>query len=329
MQKLLLPVDKPRHLNLNSYYVDLPRLIEHFRENSFTGCIHFRSPVAEGLLYFDQDEILSSSFSHPKGLESGEEALDSLVGSAKDLNYQISVYDIDPQNIYFWANIAHAEPLYRDLNAEFTDLEALIKKMAAEKLTGYIEVYLSSSQGGFILFQNGTILPRIYAWHGDVMGPTALGAEPLIRKSRESGGTFHVRRVSPESRRSREQALSGALQMLEGLLATTEEVVHSQRKYRTKFDTLLKKKFLEKSESFPCLDPFLCEFQYDKGKVSYAGEASPSELVRGVLESVAEMAQELGVDRQLEKGLSGWAVEHSKRIRPVGVAFFQGLCSRT
>jgi hypothetical protein len=114
-------------------------------------------------------------------------------------------------------------------------------------------------------------------------GPTTLGAEPLIRKSRESGGTFHVRRVSPENQKNKEQVASDVLRMLEELLQATEDIVNANRKYKNKFDTMLKKKFLDKSDAFACLDPFLCEFQYERRKVSFIGDAAPSELARGVL----------------------------------------------
>jgi hypothetical protein len=325
LQKLLLPVDKPRYLNLNSYYLDVPKFIEHFRENNFTGCIHFRSHQAEAVLYFDQDEMLSAFFFDQNGSESGEEAVSALSGATKNGNFLISVYDVDQQSIYFWANLATAEPLYKDLNAEFTDLEGLIKKMSSEKLIGYIEVSLPGNQGGFILFQNGILLTQAYRWSGDALMPAPQGIQPLILKSRESGGSFHVKRVTPETQKSREQSISEALRMLEGLLQITEDVVGSNRKYRNKFDTLLKKKFLEKSDSFACLDPFLCEFQYENRKARFTGEVSPGELIRGIFESISELAVELGVARQLNEQLSQWTTRYSKKIRSAGVAYFQSL----
>jgi hypothetical protein len=115
--------------------------------------------------------------------------------------------------------------------------------------------------------------------------------------------------------------------MLEELLQVTEYLVNANRKYKNKFDTMLKKKFLDKSDVFACLDPFLCEFQYEGRKVSFIGDAAPAELARGVFESVGELTAELGLSRQLEQGLSSWAARHSKRIRTAGVGFFQGMVS--
>ena len=327
MQKLPIPVDKPRHLNLNSYYLDIAKFIEHFQENNFSGCIHFRSHQAEAVLYFDQDELLNSYYHDQKGAAHGEEAVSALVNGTRSMNFLIGVYDVDPQRIYFWANLTTAEPLYKDLNAEFTDLEGLIKKMISEKLIGYIEVVLPGNNGGYILFQNGTLLSPTYRWNGESLVPTPKGFDTLVIKSRESGGTFHVKRVLPERQKNREQSVSDVLDMIEGLLQTLEQVVGTNRKYKDRFDTLLKKKFLEKSETFSCLDPFLCEFQYEKGKASFTGDAAPGELVRGVLESVAELAADLGISRQLGQSLSPWTRRYAQKIRSFGIAYFQDLIS--
>jgi hypothetical protein len=325
LQKLLLPVDTPRYLDLNSYYMDVPKFIGHFRENNFTGCIHFRSHQAEAVLYYDQDEILNTLFTDQKGSESGDEAISALINSTKQVNYLISIYDIHPKKIYFWANLTIADPLYKDLNAEFTDLEGLIKKMASEKLIGYIEVVLPGNQGGFILFHGGTVMSKTYNWENDVLVPTSHGLDTLVRKSRESGGTFHVKRVAPETQQNREQIVLNTLAMIEDLLQITEEVIGSNRKFRGKFDTLLRKKFLDKSERFGCLDPFLCEFQYENRKASFDGNAAPGELARGVFEAVAELGVELGLTKQLGTRLTPWAAKNSRKINSIGVPYFQGL----
>jgi hypothetical protein len=325
LQKLLIPVDYPRHLNLNSYYLDIPKVIEHFRENDFTGCIHFRSHLAEAAMYFDHDEILSSFFVDQNGSRAGEDADAALVASTRDLNYLVSIYDVQPQSIYFWANLTSAETLYKDLNSEFTDLEGLIKKMISEKLVGYIEVTLPGDQGGFIPFQNGTLLSPTYRWSGGVLVPTPKGFDTLIIKSRDSGGTFHVRRVAPESRKHKEQTVTDTLRMIEELLQLTEEAFDGNRRYQGKFPTLLKKKFLQNAERFPFLDPFLGELRYDGGTLSYSGGALPGELTRGTLESIGELVAELGVSRQLAENLSLWTKRYSTRVASAGVASFQRL----
>ncbi|MFP4314782.1 MAG: hypothetical protein ACLFQR_01030 [Desulfovibrionales bacterium] len=330
MERLIIPAEKPLFRGLNSFYIDVTKFIEHFKENSFTGCVHFRSFQDEAAVFYDSDEILGIHYRGQTENLVDEEALRTIVElSRKNSNFSIDVYEIDPDQIYFWANLPFSETIYRDLNAEFTDLEGLIKKMSVEKLSGYITVSLGNgAQGGFILFHNGTVLPQIFFWKDREMTISTEGPERLFQRSRTEGGVFHVKRVSNFSRQAHvHEFRDETLKMIEELLGTMEQLVASNRKYRHKFDTFLKKKFLDKSERFECLDPFMGEFTYENHKVSYHGDAPPSELAKGVCESMSELAEELGLAQQFASALEPWARTHEKRIRATRNPYFLAILS--
>ena len=64
---IVIPKENPIIGNLNSYYVQIERLIEHFQGEVGCGCLYFKSLSSEGILFFDKDEILNEINSGEKG----------------------------------------------------------------------------------------------------------------------------------------------------------------------------------------------------------------------------------------------------------------------
>ncbi|MFW6323957.1 MAG: hypothetical protein ACOC0U_02735, partial [Desulfovibrionales bacterium] len=265
---------------------------------------------------------------HRGSLRSGDGAYDELLAYSQEHTFIIDIYDIEPDKIYFWANLPGADVLYQDLNAEFTDLEGLIKKMASEKLSGYIIVSLGQGlEKGYILFQNGKMLPQICYFNGNELLCLRDGPDRLIQQSREAGGAFHVKQVAPQGKKSATEQSGHTIEMLEELLSNFETVVTSQRKFRNKFETFLKKKFLDKSERFECIDPFLSDFTYENGKIQYTGDSPLNELAKGVCESVAELAQDLELEKQTVSRLRPWANKYKYTVRALGLPWFKKIDS--
>jgi len=155
---VIVPKEKAVIENLNSYYLDIKKLFEHCQGDLGSGAIHFKSPSSECAVFFDKDELLTGTFKDKRGEIVGKQAIDSLSKALVNENFAVNIYEIDPEKVYFWANIPNAERIYKDLSTEFTDLEGLIKKMSSEKLTGYIDVSINNGkEGGLIFFSNGEI----------------------------------------------------------------------------------------------------------------------------------------------------------------------------
>ena len=67
-------------------------------------------------------------------------------------------------------------------------------------------------------------------------------------------------------------------------------MIKHNKKIKTEFGTLLKKKFFEKTDEFGFLDPFTNEFNYAARTVTFSGEAKEHELATGVIQSIRELA---------------------------------------
>lgn len=326
---IIIPKEKPVVENLNSYYLDIKKLLEHFQGELGSGAVHFDSPSAEGVIFFDKDNLLSGFFRGREGEFEEKAAIDRLIEAVDENNFIIHIYEIDAEKIYFWANISAAEKIYKDLSAEFTDLEGLIKKMGSEKLTGHIDVSIGDGkEGGLIFLENGKIIGGSYSWAKGELNRSKENWEHLIRKTRELGGMFHVSRIPLEGKDVKSKPEEGdrqrpstVLVMLEELLGIFERFIESSSGVKAEFSTLLKKKFMEKADEIPFLDPFAAEFEYADHKISFTGDAGGQELVNGLTECLKEIGEELGILAQLNDELVRWSEKHKRDVKKYRVRF--------
>ena len=327
---IAVPKHKPIHRNLNSYYIDLNRLLEHFQGELDAGGIHLKSPMAEGVIFFDDNAFVNAIFETRGRTFEGRTAMRHIINSAAQGNYTLAVYRIEPDTIYFWSNIPNAESVYSDLSAEFTDLEGLIKKMSAEKLTGYIDISLGGGrEGGKICFYNGMLIDITASWNRSTPAEPDKTRLLLVKKAREDGGLFNVFRV-PLERRGNDAAPTTKdrqppdtdryLDMASDLMAQFERVVKAQKTIRDDFSTLIKRKFVQRADQYDFLDPFAAEFEYRDGRVQFAGTSPMDKVVAGLWANITELAADLGLGSRLNMELKPWREQYADQIAHLGLS---------
>lgn len=325
----ILPKETPFLSNLNSYYVQIERLIEHFQGEVGCGALQFYSLSSEGILFFDKDEILNGLFRQKDEEIIGKSAVETLIATAETTNYALNVYILRMEDIYFWSTIPGAKRIYQDLTTEFTDLEGLIKKMTAEELTGFIDVVISSGKGGgLIFFNNGRISGGSYSWgRGDSLRGDS-DRDRLVQLTKEHGGVFHVSRIamedssrivdSPIELDAEEISEKPSLRIvtaMEEMISIFERTVTSLKSSDTDFATLLNRKFVEKADRYPFLDPFAAEFRYSHGKIQLEGDTTDEELTHGVVESISELADELDAFNLFKNNLVTWMKKYKEEVQ--------------
>jgi hypothetical protein len=326
---VIIPRDRPVLENLNTYYLNVKKLLEHYQGEIGTGGVYFKSHAAEGAIFFDKDDLLSGHFKDKHEDISGTDAIERLMNAGNQHNFTVTIYEIDEDEVYFWASIPTAEKIYKDLSTEFTDLEGLIKKMISEKLTGYIDVTIGpGKESGLIFIINGNITGGSYSWSNGRPTPNKENQQLLISKTKEQGGLFSVCRIPLSKLREDKKAdnslaedIETILDMLEELLITFENVVGSTRKIRADFNKLLKQKFVENAERYSFLDPFAGELEYSRHHLSYTGDSSNKELSVGIVNCVKEMAQELGVLPRLAGDLRPWSEKYAQELTAFEIEF--------
>ncbi len=328
---VVIPRQQPVLENLNAYYLDVKKLLEHFQGEIGSGGIHFKSHTSEGVIFFDQDQLLGGVFQDKKISISGPEAVERLLEAGTAYNFSVNVYQISPEDVYYWAGIQTAEKIYKDLSTEFTDLEGLIRKMSSEKLTGYIDISIGSGeQSGLIFLINGKIRGGSCSWINGMPSPSREHQELLVEKTKERGGTFNVCRIPLKNIRNNiplkniqndtrpiieaEDHSETAIAMIEALLSIFETVVDENTKKKTDFQKLLKQNLVENADRYAFLDPFAGEFEYTEQKITFSGQVSDRDLVQGVVDVVKEMAHDLGLFSALLQNLELWSQEYADEL---------------
>ena len=324
---VIIPREKPVIENLNVYYLDIKKLLEHYQGEIGTGGVYFKSHAAEGVIFFDKDDLINAFYEEKDIDLVGAQAVERLVNAGGHHNFSVHIYQLSLEEVYFWASIPSAEKIYEGLSTEFTDLEGLIRKMSSEKLTGYIDVIISGGkEGGLIFIINGKIMGGSYSWDNGEPGPTQKNQELLIRKTKEAAATFNVCRIplskmkgAGESRTSIAKPSGAVLSMLEELMVTFENTVAVRKKMKADFSKLLKKKFVENADQYAFLDPFAGEFEYANRQIDFSGAASDKELTAAIINSIRELAQELGILPELLETCTEWSDKYARQLDNFGV----------
>ncbi|MCJ7774266.1 MAG: hypothetical protein MUP22_14180 [Desulfobacterales bacterium] len=326
---LVIPKEQPVIENINSYYIDIIKLFEHYQGEIGSGVICLVSSMAEGAIFFDKDELLNGIIQDKIEVVKGQEAIKRIMEKAVEYSFNVSVYKILSDNVYFWSSIPDAKKIYKDLSTDFTDLEGLISKMNSEKLTGHIDISIKNGEEeALIFFNNGEIVGGSTSWSAGDAGFTKETREMLIQKTKEKGGVFNVSEFqltngveNNQPVKSVPKKTSTVKSALEELLRTLEEINFSMKIRKIEFKNQLKKKFIEKADTYSFLDPFAAEFEYANGRITFTGSASDKELAKGVIESIRELAEELGILQILTEKLSDWSQRNAKILSEIGVDF--------
>lgn len=333
----VIPNQMPVLEGLNSHYLNIRRFFEHFRGETGSFGIHMKSTLIEGIVYLDSGSIVNALCRSNSTAASGDGAVSKLMEAAEKQNFQVSVYQVDPDLIFFWANSLNAKPLYKNLTSDITDLERLIAKMTNEHLTGMIEIFLNNGSGsGIVIFNEGKIL-HVITLSGQLGESTEKVLSGLIQTSRSQGGTFNVSTISTE--RGDLQHLSGddslidesrsgsetccgiafdPVPMLEEMLHIAEALC-SENKKAVDFQAQFRKAALKIADKYTFLDPFEKEFDYSKGKIRIETVVQNDFLVSGVLECVQLVFSSLALTGQLKEKTEGWFRSHDEDLKRLGI----------
>jgi len=316
---IIIPKEEPFLENLNTYYVDISKLIEHCQGELGTGAIYLSGNMIQAIIFFDKDAIINGILRIKDEETFGKEVIKNIIDLAGNTNLNLTIYHIDPGRLYFFSHLSDSEILYKDLSSEFTDLEGLMRKMAAERLTGFIEVSIGrGEEEAYLLFDRGIMIGGSFSWAGNNLNRSTENLNELLLKCREKGAYFNVARLKiMETKvvKADTKVIPEA-----DLIAKTEELLNMSQKLFNKelgkkldFSVLLKRKFVEKSETYPYLDPFAGEFVYKDNKVSYEGDARPQVVFNAIYDCLKEIYEETGLSRIFHVEITPNFVQYVKK----------------
>ena len=323
----IVPTGKPILSNLNSYYVNVEKLLEHFQGEIGSGTICFQNPISQGWLLFDTNDILNGCYRENGKTLTGERAIELLLTPGVGHNFSIGIQQIESEQVYYWANIPNAQVIHKDLSSEFTNLDGLIKKMRTEQVTGYIDITFSLNPDQCILFfSQGDLMGASYSWEKEQTQFSKKRHKELLEKITADGAVFNVSTIDTEQTTTAsapaapsEETDLDILSMLSELLVLTEQAFAAEKRLKGQFNTLLRKKFIEKADPFPFLDPFAGEFEYVQQEVKLTGETEPKVIATGVVACVKELAVGSKLWSNMEPAVTKWRDKHAPVLKGLAI----------
>jgi hypothetical protein len=92
---IALPCDITVVNDLNSYYMNMEKFLEHYQGFMAAGAVHFASPSASGVIFFYEYRFLNAEYSDRAENITGPQAFRKLIQSASQKNFSVSVFEID------------------------------------------------------------------------------------------------------------------------------------------------------------------------------------------------------------------------------------------
>ena len=102
-------------------------------------------------------------------------------------------------------------------------------------------------------------------------------------------------------------------------LGIFETLVTSKKLKNADFNSLVRKKFIEKAEDFVFLDPFAAEFEYSNREVVFNGDADDGELMIGIVTTLKELAEELRITEEFKSYLTPWREKYDNDLKALQI----------
>src|SRR6056297_658250 len=76
---IIIPKEKPVIENLNSYYLKIDKLLEHYQGALESGGVYFKAPTVEAVVFFADENILNGSYKDKRSQVTGQAAIDRII----------------------------------------------------------------------------------------------------------------------------------------------------------------------------------------------------------------------------------------------------------
>jgi hypothetical protein len=349
---MLLPREKPFLTGLNSYYLDIEKFIQHLQGEIGSGCLCCNSADQELLVYFDEYDIVRGVTQNNGEHARVSDQLDHVLAPLQNRNFQVTIYYLDPDSIFFWGQMPAFKRALNTLASNKVSLPDLIFRLSQKEFSGFIEVDVDGKEDCAVLFfHEGKRRGGSYCWgtgglslsdsdYNTLLGMLQKGSgtyslgyftsdlfSPIMDVALEAGagvGAGEERETPDEipnkgddNKPPLDQAPSELNRALNAFIAVFAQTVTSKK---TKAEPLidLKLKFIDFAEIYPHLDPYkrLCAIE-DDGAVTIAEEISEKDAAEGIIDCAWMVIEDNKLHKKFRAGLQ--VMEHQKVFQAQGL----------
>jgi hypothetical protein len=188
---MLTPRERPYLDGLNSYYLHLDKFIEHMQGEIGSGAIYCRSPYLELLIYFNENEIISSLLQEKGGKATSLPSFEIIRGSFCSANFSVKVYQLEAHAIFYWAQMPSFQRAKAALKSTEIPLPDLIFRLRQKQFSGFIEVELVNKvDSGILFFNEGERVGGSYTWGTGGMSISDEDYNTLLGRVQSGEGLF-------------------------------------------------------------------------------------------------------------------------------------------
>jgi len=188
---MLIPRERPYLEGLNSYYLHLEKFIEHMQGEIGSGGIHCVSPSLNMCIYFSEQEVISSLLQEKGAAAHFAPAYELVRGAFYSGSFAIKVYQLDPNAIFFWAQMPSFQRAKSALRSTEIPLPDLIFRLRMKQFSGFIDVQLlKKNEGGVLFFNEGERIGGSYTWGKGGMSTSDEDYNSLLSRVQAGEGLF-------------------------------------------------------------------------------------------------------------------------------------------
>jgi len=299
---MLLPKEKPFLEGLNSYYLNLEKMIEHLQGEIGSGCIYGISPSRELLIYFDENEIIRCVLQEERHKALFYSDLQIIKEVFLQDNFIINIYFLDANAIFFWGQMPSFQRAKSALKSTEIPLPDLIFRLRQKNFSGFIDVQIvDQDESGLLFFNEGERVGGSYSWAKGGMSKIDEDYNTLLSKVQAGEGKFNFGSYVKKS--ELKAATKAAPKTPAAPIKTAPKVVNPvssklrpgleeflyiyiqtmQEKGESAPVQVLDKYIAAQLDKFPYLDPFMGYFEYSKGIVKFSADAPKEKIAKALI----------------------------------------------
>ncbi|MFH1981698.1 MAG: hypothetical protein ABIL58_07635 [Pseudomonadota bacterium] len=167
---MIVPRETPKITGLNSYFLELDRLVAHMQREIGSGSIYCRSIAQEIMIHFSPVEVVNCLCQDGRQPLRRPLALGAAIEALGRRNFQVSVHYLDLNAVYFWSQIP---PFIRQDDVFITRsrfFQDLIEGYSEARFSGFLDLSAGDA-GGVVFFDQGRMIGGSYSWGRGGLSP--------------------------------------------------------------------------------------------------------------------------------------------------------------
>jgi hypothetical protein len=268
--------------NLSSECNDVPKLLSTLRAEVFSGIVAIQAVGKKGIFFVSAGEIIDaiSGTEADPTTTAGEQAVKEIFALCTQPSATLDVYKLSAREVEFAVTTLQSEMVFKGLSTDFVRLDRFLNKLSAQRHNGYIEVTTKDNQPvGIISLRDGKA--------DQLFTAPAVGVSSFsVSENRTAGSNGHQYAPDLRSEGASSSGVEERTQFvvdLQGTLFKIEKFVNGFAETGG-FQRAFKRACVEKSESYPFLDPFEGQFDYSGGRIHLDGQVPMGAFVIGIAE---------------------------------------------